>query len=88
MKKQIILISCGARKTKTAQKARDLYIGTYFRKMLKYAEYLSKKSGAKIYILSAKYGLVELNEVIEPYESTLNGKSEKYKKRWARQVIE
>ena len=85
--KTIILISCGAKKEKTPQKAEDLYIGGYFKKALLYAKYLSNKNDAEIFILSAKHGVLELNEIIKPYDLTLNGKNEKYKKAWSYKVI-
>lgn len=85
--KTIILISCGAKKEKTPQRAEDLYIGGYFKKTLLYAKYLSKKNNAEIFILSAKYGVLELNEIIKPYDLTLNNKSKKHKKAWSYKVI-
>lgn len=85
--KTIILISCGAKKEKTPQKVEDLYIGGYFKKTLLYAKHLSNKNNAEIFILSAKYGLLELNEIIKPYDLTLNNKGEKYKKNWSYRVI-
>ena len=85
--KTIILISCGAKKEKTPQKAEDLYIGGYFKKTLLYARYLSNKNGADIYILSAKHGILELNEIIKPYDLTLNNKNERYQKSWSYKVI-
>lgn len=85
--KTIILISCGAKKENTPQKAEDLYIGGYFKKILAYAEYLSNKNNAEIFILSAKYGVLELNEIIKPYDLTLKNKDEKYKKIWSYKVI-
>jgi hypothetical protein len=39
-----------------------------------------------IYILSAKYGLVELDQVISPYEQTLNTMRSKEVESWARGV--
>ena len=46
--KTIILINCGAKKRKCSAKARDLYVGGYFKKTLLYAEYLSNKNNAEI----------------------------------------
>lgn len=40
----------------------------------------------KVYILSAKYGLLELDDQIEPYNQTLNEMSEEKKKAWAYKV--
>ena len=79
-----VFISCVKSKRKTKAKARDMYISPLFRYSLKYA--LSLTSENKIYILSAKYGLLKLNEVINPYELTLNTMSESEKKKWAYKV--
>jgi cytoplasmic iron level regulating protein YaaA (DUF328/UPF0246 family) len=72
--KKIILISCAAKKLKTKAKAQDLYISTLFKESLKYAYSFNPD---KIYILSALYGLVELDTEIEPYNVTLSSKSNK-----------
>ena len=85
--KTIILIACGKEKRREASKAKDLYQGTYFQKTLEYAYILSKKYKADIYILSAKYGLLELDTIINPYNFTLNDINERYKKNWSYRVI-
>jgi hypothetical protein len=41
----------------------------------------------QIFILSAKYGLVTLDEEIEPYDLTLNRMSAKDVKNWAERVV-
>ena len=79
-----VFISCVKSKRKTKAKARDMYISPLFRYSLKYA--LSLTSENKIYILSAKYGLLKLDEVINPYELTLNIMNESEKKKWAYKV--
>ncbi len=48
--------------------AHELYISPLFRLSLKYAQ---KQNPDAIYILSAKHGLLDLNETIEPYEESL-----------------
>ena len=40
-----------------------------------------------IYILSAKYGLVELDQRLAPYDDTLNGKSDREMQQWAQAVL-
>lgn len=85
--KTIVLIGCGKRKRKEASKAKDLYQGSYFKKNLEYAYILSKKYKADIYILSAKYGLLDINKIINPYDFTLNNVNERYKKNWSYRVI-
>lgn len=61
----IYIIACGKEKSHHPIKARQMYTGSYFKSCLKYAE---SQSSDNIYILSAKYGLIELDEIIEPYD--------------------
>ena len=65
-------------------KAKDLYTSDLFRSALEYAYY---QKADKIFILSAKYGLLELDQVIAPYEMTLNKMGEPQKRAWASTVI-
>lgn len=61
-----------------------MYISDLFKKSLAYAKSLNP---SKIYILSAKYGLLKLDDIIFPYEQTLNAMTEKEQKIWAYKVI-
>lgn len=85
--KTIIFVSCGAKKKKTSVRAKDMYISNLFRKALGYAERLSLKTNAEVYILSAKYGLLEPTHIIEPYNCTLNDFTKEERKLWAQKVI-
>lgn len=76
----IVFITCGAKKKQTPCAAKDLYIGTYFKTSLAYAQYLNVD---KIYILSAQYGVLELNDEIAPYNKNLNAASRREQKIWA-----
>ena len=80
----IVLISCVSKKLSHKALAKELYISPLFRLNIKYAKQLSP---AEIFILSAKYGLVGLNDEIDPYDVTLNNMSAKERKEWARLVI-
>src|SRR5687768_5389028 len=80
----IALISCGKSKLSKPASAQELYIGDLFQKSLAYARH--RKADA-IYILSAKYGLVDLEQRIEPYEKTLNRMPAAEVKAWADQVL-
>lgn len=80
----IVLISCVKRKLDVPARAADLYTSTLFRLNLAYAHQLQPHA---IYILSARYGLLELDQVIEPYEKTLNTMGEYEKRVWAQQVL-
>jgi hypothetical protein len=77
--KKIVIISCVSQKLKCKSKAQDLYISPLFTKNLKYAKLLKPDN---IFILSAKYGLVGLDEEIEPYNKTLNTMGSNEIKEW------
>ena len=66
--------------------ARDMYISDLFKKSLTYAE--QAYDSATIYILSAKYGLLELNQQIDPYELTLNTMNKRQRLEWADKVLQ
>jgi len=82
--KKIILISCASKKLAYKSKAEYLYVSTLFRLSLAYAKKLKPD---KIFILSAKYGLLNLNNEIAPYNETLNNKSTSDVKIWAKKVV-
>jgi len=84
MRKQIVLISCVSQKLSHRARARDLYISTLFKLNLKYAEKLTPD---EIFILSAKYGLLKLEQEIEPYEQTLNNMRSNEIQAWATHVL-
>ncbi len=67
--RKIVLISCVSKKLVHAAKVRDIYVSPLFRLNLAYAESLKPDA---IYVLSAKHGLLPLDDQIEPYELTLN----------------
>ncbi len=80
----IVLVSCVSKKLSHKAKARDLYISPLFRMNLQYAQQFSSQ---KVFVLSAKYGLVQLDEEIEPYDITLNKMSARERKNWAVRVV-
>ena len=82
---KIVLISCVSKKKPHTAKAEDLYISPLFRLNLQYAKSLKPDS---IFILSAKYGLLELDQEITPYDVTLNDMPSAQVKAWAEKVIE
>ena len=84
MIKKIVLISCASKKLAYKSKAEDLYISTLFRLSFAYAKKLKPDN---IFILSAKYGLLNLNDEIAPYNETLNNKSTSDIKLWAKKVV-
>lgn len=82
--RKIVLISCVSVKLSHKARAEELYISPLFKYGLAYAKKLQPD---KIYILSAKYGLLELDEIIEPYNITLNTMSSTEIKIWSEKVL-
>lgn len=82
---KIVLISCVSKKLPYKSKAKELYVSTLFKYNLKYAKSLNPD---KIFVLSAKYGLVYLEREIEPYDKTLNNMPSKEIRKWADCVID
>lgn len=83
--KRIVLISCASKKISFRAKAQELYSSPLFRLNLAYAKRINPDA---IFIISAKYGLLGLDEEIEPYNVTLNDMSAKEIKTWARYVLD
>jgi hypothetical protein len=83
--KKIVLVSCVKTKLPYKAKAQDLYDSSLFKFSLAYARSLKPD---KIYILSAKHELLDLNKEIDPYEKTLNKMPANKIKEWAARVIE
>ena len=82
--RKIVLISCVSKKRTVKSKARELYISPLFKKNLQYA---LKLHPDMVFVLSAKYGLVSLDEEIDPYDLTLNTMSAKEVKEWSERVL-
>ncbi len=80
----IVLISCASKKRHHKSKAKNLYISPLFQKNLTYAQKLKPDV---IFILSAKYGLLDLDTEIEPYDLTLNNMPASEIKVWAGKVL-
>jgi len=82
---KIALISCSKEKVNYACPAYELYSASnLFSLSYQYAQ----KHADKIYILSAKYGLVEENQPLEPYNQTLKEMSRQEQLQWAEEVLQ
>jgi hypothetical protein len=57
---------CGSRKLDRPARAADLYIGSYHRACRKGADALRPD---RLLILSARYGLLDLDDIVEPYDT-------------------
>lgn len=79
----LYLVSCVKTKGLSAAPAKELYTSDWFRKARAYVE----RTGQPWFILSAKYGLLHPEEVIEPYELTLNSMPVVAQRVWAEEVF-
>ena len=82
--KNVVLISCTSKKKPYRCMAKELYDASdLFRASYSWA----KRKGCEAYILSAKYGLLKEDEIIEPYNETLLDKTPKEIAEWQNSVI-
>lgn len=79
---KIALISCSQKKLSRPAPARELYCSPLFRLSLAYAEQHCERA----YVLSAKHGLVDLDQVIEPYDDVLTSRSKAERRLWGARV--
>jgi hypothetical protein len=79
----IFLVSCVGEKRASAAPARDLYVSDWFKKARTFVE----RTGSPWFILSAEHGLVPAEQVIAPYERTLNNMPIEDRRRWAQRVL-
>lgn len=80
---KIVLISCASKKLSYKSRARDLYVSPLFEYCFRYANLLRPD---KVFILSAKYGLLDPSKKVKPYNQTLNKMSVGEVRRWANGV--
>jgi len=81
---KVVFISCVSKKLSHKAKAQDLYISPLFKLNLAYAKQLKPD---KIFILSAKHGLLKLNDVVAPYDTTLNTMRDPARRVWGSKVM-
>ena len=83
--KKIVLVACASKKRSVKSRADELYVSSLFKLNLQYALKLEPDT---ILILSAKYGVLALDEEIEPYDVTLNSMRVTDRRIWASKVME
>jgi hypothetical protein len=83
--KRVVLISCASKKLRHPAIAQELYVSPLFQLCLRYAYTLKPDA---IFILSAKYGLVALDQRLEPYNDTLNTRRDADIRQWAQGVLQ
>lgn len=79
----ICLVECVKTKRKERSKAEDLYASSLFHGYRQFAREYCRKW----YILSAEYGLLEPDRMIDPYNKTLNTMPSAERKQWALSVF-
>jgi hypothetical protein len=79
----VTLIGCGKTKVSHRAQARELYLGTLFRRSLQYALLASDE----VYVLSALHGLVGLDDELDPYDFAMKDRPVSDRERWARRVV-
>lgn len=84
-KQKIALIACVKEKKSEPCATREMYISESFKAWMNYAE---SWGANQIYILSGKYGLLELEEKIAPYDINLNMATSEERKSWSLGVIQ
>ena len=83
IKSIVLLISCGKRKSDSPCPAREMYNSERFTLLKNLADQL----GCDWYIISAKYGLLHPDRVIEPYDLCLTSLTEGCRQTWAREIV-
>lgn len=68
----LVIIPCGGKKDDRPRPAINLYQGSYFKACARFA--LSIVKPEQIRILSAKHGLLKIEQVIEPYDLRMGQK--------------
>ncbi len=82
--RSIFLLSCVKKKQSSPARAAEMYVSPLFRGMLRYAE---RHQPDALFVLSAKYELLRPDDVIEPYERTLNDMPIQEVREWASRVL-
>jgi Family of unknown function (DUF6884) len=78
----VYLISCVGKKLPSAAPARELYASDWFQKARDYVE----ATNSPWFILSAEHGMISPDQVISPYERTLNTMNKAERQQWAARV--
>ncbi len=80
----VYLVSCVSGKRSAQTQARNLYTSDWFLKARKYVE----STGSPWFILSAEHGFVSPEQILAPYERTLNTMRKSERQAWAARVID
>jgi hypothetical protein len=78
----VYLVSCVGKKSASPAPARELYVSDWFQKARDYVEGTS----CPWFILSAEHGLLPPDQIVPPYERTLNKMKKPERQQWAERV--
>lgn len=81
--RRIAIVGCSAKKLDRPGPAREFYTSALFRASLAYAE----ATCDEVWIASAKYGLVRLDQVLTPYDLDLRSFSKSEREAWGVRTI-
>ena len=84
-RKSVVLIACVKTQLPFRAPANELFTSPLFRYSLRYAETLNPDH---IFVLSARYGLLELDDVVDPYDVAMNQKTPEEREDWCNGVLE
>ena len=79
----VYLVSCSKSKRSASAAAKDLYVSPTFSKAKAYVE----RTGAPWFILSAEHGLVDPEDLIEPYDLRLSDTDPSLQRAWGERVV-
>lgn len=77
------LIACGKLKNTVPCKAHEMYTSILFKKA--YAYCISNYD--RVYILSAKYGIIGKDCLIVPYDESMNNKTKTERNEWCKSIM-
>ena len=80
--KCVFLVSCGRRKRCFAVPAKELYVSARFQR----ARASVEATGSPWFVISAEHGLLDPDEIIDPYDKTLKGATLEARRQWAEKV--
>lgn len=80
--RRIVLVGCCAEKLSRIAPARQLYRSALFQKATAYAGTL----GCDVYVISAAYGLIRMDDQLAPYDKSMSGMAPEQRAQWARHV--
>lgn len=67
----VVIVPCGSRKCPGLVRAAEKYTGPYARSARLAGEALARRTGARIITLSARYGLLEDDDLVDDYDLTM-----------------